>query len=94
MLGVSDNLQLFKFVGLHVRKRLANLATPPQKLRPLALGSPALQGGFADLPAPGQLVLGDASSHPCGVLPQVLSGLYERAVWRQSQAKVLPKVVH
>jgi len=29
-----------------------------------------------------------------GVLSLVLSGLYERAVWGQSQAEVLPRVVH
>ena len=54
----------------------------------------AFQGGFADLPALDQLVLGDASSIHVGILPQVLSGPYERAVWRQSKAEVLPKVVH
>ena len=49
-------------------------------------GPYALRAGFVDLPALGQLVLGDASSVHVGVLPQVLSGLYERAVCHGSQA--------
>jgi hypothetical protein len=80
------------FKGRDVHEPVPHLAAQFQKARPNPLGTPSLQCCLTDLPALGQLVLGDEKSVHVDVLALPLSGLQERAVRQKSQAlsKIFP----
>jgi len=68
------------FKGRDVHEPVPHLAAQFQKARPNPLGTPSLKCCLTDLPALGQLVLGDEKSVRVDVLALLLSGLHERAV--------------
>ena len=75
------------YVRQDVGVPVAHLAPELQKNRADPLRAPSLKGCFTQLPTLTQFGLGDTSSVHVGVLPQVLSGLHERAVCHGSQAQ-------
>jgi hypothetical protein len=77
-------------VGFDVDLPVEHPAAELQELGPDPLAAPAFQGGFADTPAGGQLLLIEVSDFHLGLLPNELAGVHEGAVPPMSQGAVRP----
>ena len=88
----STRRQARPVVGLGVHLPVEHPATQLEELGPLPLAASAFQGGLADVPAGGQLLLIEVRDFHLGFLPNELTGVHEGAVAPASQ--VFPSACH